>query len=78
MKELRLKALAIGGAEVLTRAYMKNVLGGNAPDPGGHCTDPSGGCGTGSCKLAGGPCDGQSGTCGGGPGGTCTCGGACL
>jgi hypothetical protein len=35
MKKLQLKALALGAAEVLTRAQLRNVLGGvNAPGPG--------------------------------------------
>ena len=37
MKELKLKALALG-TEVLSRAEMKSLLGGTV-DPGGGCSD---------------------------------------
>jgi hypothetical protein len=36
MKKLKLRALQLGAAEVLTRAQLKNVLGGD--DGGGTCT----------------------------------------
>lgn len=75
MKELRLKALAIGGVEVLTRANMKNVLGGSAPDPGPQCANSDGTCKTTSCTLKGGACDGKEGTCGGTT--KCSCAGGC-
>ena len=77
MKNLKLKALALGATEVLSRTQMKNVLGGT--DPGGNdkCKDGKGGCTDGDCTISGGPCDGKAGTCGG-PAPKCTCAGVCA
>lgn len=85
MKELKLRALALGAAEVLTRAQMKNVLGGDDPillDGGGapQCGSPSdaGGCSTATCIAQSGTCKGYSGTCGSSNHNTaCTCAVTC-
>jgi len=70
MKQLRLKALALGGAEMLTRAQMKNVLGGeDCPGCGGGkvCgTSPN--CNSNTCTL-----NGVSGTCGASGPNACGC-----
>lgn len=76
MKNLKLRAEALGATHVLSRAQMRNVLGGSAPEPP-QCGSPSdaGGCKTSSCTIKGGVCDGKEGTCGGVK--KCSCGGAC-
>ena len=52
MKKLKLKALELGASEVLTRAQLKNVLGGSSG---------SGGTSGGTCyiKITGGPNEGN-------------------
>lgn len=53
MKQLKLKALELGGKEVLTRAQLKNILGGSG-NGGNSCSAT--GCGQ-TCY-----CDSDSGT----------------
>lgn len=70
MKKLKLTALSLGGADVLTRTQMKKVLGGDFP---ASCA--SNPC-DGSCTMQSGTCKGHEGTCGW-TGDKCLCGGAC-
>jgi len=67
MKKLKLKALGLGAADILSRAQMKNVLGGN---------ESAGKCGTADNCRDGEACtNGKvAGTCGLSSHGTkCTC-----
>jgi hypothetical protein len=51
MKTLKLKALALGAAEVLTREQMKNVIGAYMlPGCTNDCGGTSGTCSSGTCK----------------------------
>lgn len=81
MKKLKLKVLALGAYEALTRVQMKNVLGGVLGGGGGsQCGSPSdsGGCKTGACTATSGDCKGANGTCGSSSHGTaCTCAATC-
>jgi len=75
MKKLKLRALASGATEVLTRSQMKNVLGGSMDPPGdcGQPTDPNG-CSTADCARDIGTCKNVPGTCGSSNHNTkCTC-----
>lgn len=48
MKKLKLKALELGASEVLTRAQLQHVLGGDGSSGGDnciHCTGYEGACG---------------------------------
>jgi hypothetical protein len=85
MNELRLKALAIGGAEVLSRGQMKQVLGGYMPlppsgSPGGNNGNP---CANGGCSsicsstTSGGDTYNAYGSCSSSTGGT-TCHNYCC
>lgn len=40
MKKLKLKALTLGAQEVLTRAQLKNILGGDGSGSGSYGTVP--------------------------------------
>jgi len=72
MKKLKLKALAPGAGEALTRAQMRNVLGSLG---GGGTSGCGSGC-SGSCTANSGVCKGKSGTCGT-SGGGCVCAAVC-
>ncbi|HEY4326118.1 MAG TPA: hypothetical protein VGN20_19165 [Mucilaginibacter sp.] len=71
MKKLQLKALEIGAKEVLSRAQLKNVLGGTGTDtsgpgyfkccPGGDKNSPQ--CSTCSFVPSGSHCTCTQGTC---------------
>jgi hypothetical protein len=66
MKKLKLKALGLGAADILSRSQMKNVLGGS--EPVGKCGTVDN-CSDGACKNGD-----VSGTCGLSSHGTkCTC-----
>jgi hypothetical protein len=58
MKKLRLKALELGAKEVLSRAQLKNVLGGSGSGSGSGSGFGSGGFG--DCGDLTHICDGQS------------------
>lgn len=74
MKKLQLKALELGAREVLTRAQLKNFLGGSCSlvgDNGAPCNSDAD-CNGGSC-YAGSCHGGGSGGCGScAPGQACT------
>lgn len=55
MKKLKLRAMELGAKEVLTRAQLKNVLGGIAPP--GKCTV------TQTCAHGSVSCQGSGGSC---------------
>jgi len=71
MKKLKMQALALGGAEVLSRGQMKHVMGGDFP-----VTNCAADC-TGNCVHQSGACKGKSGTCSSTQAGTCLCTGVC-
>jgi len=78
MKELRLKALALGGAEVLTRAQMKSVFAGENGGGGGKVCGTAPNCNSNPCTMpqSDPTCPGASGTCGKVPAG-CGCAAVC-